>query len=335
MKEAQYYSSDGIRTECLLCPHHCTLEPDDAGRCRVRRNVGGKMVTDAYGRISAAHLDPIEKKPLYHFFPGREIYSVGSIGCNLRCKFCQNCQISQSSADDLPLLARRKPEEVVGEARNLPGNIGLAYTYNEPGVWLEFLLDMARGGRLAGMKNVVISNGFLSSGPLGDLMKLTDAFNIDLKAFSEDFYRRLTFSSLEPVKDSIRQIHQAGVHLEITHLLIPGLNDKEKEFEEMVSWLESTLGENCILHLSKYFPNYRLNHPPTPLSTLLKFYHIAKKAFPFVYLGNVGYQQEGRDTHCSDCGQTVIRRSGYQTDTSGLNSEGKCVHCNHQIAVSA
>lgn len=333
MREALYYQRNGRQTGCLLCPHQCQLNPDESGRCRVRRNVEGTLITDAWGRISAAHLDPVEKKPLYHFFPGREIYSIGSIGCNLRCKFCQNCQISQSSADDLPLLRRKRPEEVVADARAIPGNVGIAYTYNEPGVWIEFLLDIAREAGKQGLKNVVVSNGFLSPGPLEDLISVTDAFNIDLKAFTEDFYHKVTFSSLEAVKDSIRQIHQAGVHLEITHLVIPGLNDSEKEFSGMLEWLSTTLGKDCILHLSKYFPNHRLNHPPTPLSLLLKFFHLARQVFPYVYLGNVGFQEEGRDSFCGACGNPVIFRSGYQADPSGLDEDGNCIHCKEKIAV--
>lgn len=333
MKEALFYTTRESILQCCLCPHNCEIDIGDTGRCKVRRNVEGKLHAETWGRVSAIHSDPIEKKPLYHFHPGKRILSVGTVGCNLSCKFCQNCQISQSSVEDLPLLSRKSPEEVVSEALAIPENIGIAFTYNEPTVWIEYVLDIARLAKEKGLKTVMVSNGFINPEPLEEVIEVIDAFNIDLKSFSEEFYRRITFSTLEPVKQTIQRISGSGRHLELTNLVIPGLNDDADTFTEMLEWIRAECGEKTVLHISRYFPNHRLNLPPTPMSTLKKLFAKSKEYLPFVYLGNVGYEKEGRDTYCSSCHSLSISREAYHSEPTGLDARGNCLHCHERIAV--
>ncbi|MBE0640539.1 MAG: AmmeMemoRadiSam system radical SAM enzyme, partial [Bacteroidales bacterium] len=289
MKEALFYRAEEGGLRCTLCPHLCLVKEGSTGTCRVRRNAGGRLVADTYGRVSSIHTDPVEKKPLYHYFPSRNILSMGTAGCNLHCRYCQNCQISQSSIDELPLLSHRSPEEVVRIALDTPGNLGIAFTYNEPTVWLEFMLDIAILAKEAGLKTVAVTNGFILPEPLDRMLEVTDAFNVDLKGFTEEFYRKITFASLGPVLDALVSIQKAGKHLELTSLIVPGLNDNQEIFRDMISWICDKLGKNTPLHLSRYFPMHRMNLPPTPLDTLMKLSDIARERMPYIYLGNVGY----------------------------------------------
>lgn len=294
MKEASYYEkTSALEVICHLCPHECRISEGHRGNCRVRRNKNGTLIAENYGRVSAMHLDPIEKKPLYHFFPGSHILSAGSIGCNLSCKFCQNCEISQVSIDDRPLLPFKTPEEIVAAALNQPGNIGIAFTYNEPVVWFEYMEDIAVQAKAAGLATVMVTNGFVNPAPLERLIDLIDAFSVDLKAFTDEFYHRITFSSLEPVKNSLKQISKAGKHLEVTNLVIPDLNDDPLVFEEMVQWMALELGKDTVLHISRYFPMHRMTKPPTPLATLQRLSEIASRHLNYVYIGNVPYFDNG------------------------------------------
>ena len=332
MLEAKYYkvlSNNTVR--CELCPHYCKLLPGERGKCGVRKNIEGKLIAENYGVVSSIHLDPIEKKPLYHFYPGSSILSIGSVGCNLSCSFCQNCDISQTTVDDYPWLRHHTINQVLSYNDNYPDNLGIAYTYNEPTVYFEFMIDLAQEVKKNGLKNVMISNGFITKEPLNQALEYIDAFNIDLKAFDNHFYKEFSDARLKPVKDSLVKIRMAGKHLEITNLVIPTLNDERNEFEEMVKWIKNELGPHTVLHLSKYFPAYRLNYPPTPTETIAELFDISKTYLPYTYTGNLNFSP-GKNTYCHNCASLLIEREGgYITRIKGLNKQGKCTSCGMEI----
>ena len=281
-----------------------------------------------YGVTSGHSLDPVEKKPLYHFFPGRNILSIGSYGCNMRCDFCQNYHISQSRAGSFS--PGTDPDILAIEALNAPNNIGLAFTYNEPVIWFEFIMDTAAKIREMGMYNVMVSNGFVNRNPLNDLLEFIDAFNIDLKSYNDQFYAKLTGAELEPVKNALKQIAKAGKHLEITTLIIPGRNDSEQEMEMESKWISEELGNETPLHLSRYFPMYKRDDPVTPESTLTRLSDKASEHLKYVYVGNTS-SIRGQDTACSKCGKIVTRRSGYNTRLLNLDSKGNCTGCGNTV----
>ena len=327
MREAMYYEqAAGGAVNCALCPHRCRIAAGRVGICKVRKNIEGKLYSINYGRISSWALDPIEKKPLYHFFPGSMIFSVGSIGCNFRCKFCQNWQIAQLT--DIP-TQELSPEELIRAAERQAGNIGIAYTYNEPTIWYEYVLVCAKLARQKGLKNVLVTNGFIEKEPLEELLPYIDAMNIDVKAFSEDFYQDLTFGRLSPVKRTV-EIAQARCHVEVTTLIIPGMNDEDEEIEELARWLAS-LRKDIPLHLSRYFPNYKLDLPPTPVDRIKTARDIAKKYLDYVYTGNI-IDDVGSNTYCPSCGKLVIKRSGYITHSKV--KDNKCPHCKAYISIT-
>ncbi len=331
--EAQFYSvEDGKDVKCLLCPHLCVLRPGQSGICRVRTNVGGKLVSDNYGLLCSLHSDPIEKKPLYHYFPGSRILSAGTVGCNLRCRFCQNYEISQTAVKDYPHLHPYTPQEIVALAIADNGNTGIAYTYNEPTVWYEFVKDVALPAANAGLKNVMVTNGYINPEPLRELIPLINAFSVDLKAFTENFYKRLTSSRLAPVLETLSIIRKSGRHLEITNLLIPDENDNEHDFREMMKWIQGELGPETILHLSRFFPTYKLIHNATPEALLLKFYDIACEYLSFVYTGNTR-SDAGRSTCCPECGELLISRQGYISTVLMLNGKPECPACGRKVPV--
>lgn len=329
-----YYIKSGDRLQCLLCPHHCTIKKDAAGICGVRRNNNGILISENYALLSAINFDPIEKKPLYHFFPGSVILSLGSIGCNMRCKCCQNWQISQAGISEFNYGKSYPPEEILRLAKSKAGNIGVAYTYNEPTVWYEYMLDTARLVHEAGMKNCMVTNGYISEEPLNELMEYMDAFNIDLKAFNDHFYKTQTGASLEPVKETLQLLAKNNKHLEITNLVIPTLNDDEKEFTGMVEWIAKELGEKTVLHLSRYHPMYKLDIRATGSDLLEKFYNLATERLSHVFVGNISIKNY-QDTKCPNCGKTVIRRTGYFIENDGIIKSGNCRYCGEPIAVSS
>jgi len=277
--------------------------------------------------ISGFALDPIEKKPLYHYFPGSSILSIGSYGCNLRCDFCQNYHISQNVPGNSSEPAT--PGEILDHVRKARNNTGIAFTYNEPVIWFEFVRDVARLVKEAGFHTVMVSNGYVSADPLKEYLTLIDAFNIDLKAFSEDFYRKITGASLEPVKESLRMIAKAGNHLEVTTLLVPGLNDSKNEMEELVKWVAGELGRYVPFHISRYFPMHKRKEGATPNETLMRFYEIAKKYLDYVYVGNV-MTDSGQDTHCPECRRLITERSGYKV-LHVNTTDGNCSGCGKKI----
>ena len=312
------------KAECMLCPHCCKLAKDKEGICRVRKNNGDKIELLTYGVLSGYALDPIEKKPLYHFYPGHNILSIGSYGCNMRCDFCQNYNISQNIPTSL--IHDATPEKIVSDALSAENNLGIAFTYNEPIIWFEYMIDVAVEVKNRGLFTAMVSNGYINSVPLSELLPLIDAFNIDLKAFNNDFYRKFTGTDIQPVKDALRQIARSGKHLEITTLIIPGRNDSQKEMALQVEWIAGELGENVPLHLSRYFPTYKRDDPATSQETLNKMYEIASEKLDYVYIGNT-VSDRGHNTTCHKCGITVTERSGYRTRLVNLNSEGMCTGC--------
>ena len=331
MEKALFFEKLGDnKVKCNLCPHNCIINEGKRGLCRVRKNIKGELYSEVYGKISALHFDPIEKKPLYHYYPGKIILSLGSIGCNLYCKFCQNWEISQTSIDDYPYLKDYSVDEIIDIALKKTDNIGIAYTYNEPIVWYEYMLDIAKQAKKKNLKNVMVTNGFINKGPLENIIPFIDAFSVDLKGYTEEFYKNLTSSKLEPVKKSLKLIKDRGKHLEITNLVIPTLNDDEKIFEDMVCWIADEIGKDTVLHLSRYFPTYKLNIEPTPLTKLVELFEIAKKRLNYVYLGNVTFS-EGSDTFCSNCGKLLIKRQGYSTKVVGIDNKGNCKYCGNKI----
>jgi pyruvate formate lyase activating enzyme len=323
-----FTEKSGDKLECLLCPHFCKLAIGKTGICGVRKNTGESIELTTYGVISGYSLDPVEKKPLYHYFPGHNILSMGSYGCNMRCDFCQNYHISQNIPGNK--ISEKQIDKIVNDSLNADNNIGVAFTYNEPIIWYEFMRDVAEKIKNKGLHTVMVSNGFVNPGPLKEIIQFIDAFNIDLKAFNNDFYKKLTGSELEPVKNSLRQIAHSGKHLEVTTLIIPGENDDEKDMELQTTWMAKELGKDIPFHLSRYFPTYKRNNPPTTEGSLKKLFEIASEKLDYVYLGN-SHSGSGQNTACPECGTTVTIRSGYETETVNLDNEGKCTGCGNQI----
>ena len=326
--ESQFYiTADSDSVECQLCPHNCRIKSDRLGICNTRLNRNGILESVLWGVIASSSLDPIEKKPLYHFFPGKHIYSIGGYGCNLKCVFCQNSDISQYVPQNINTLRIIPPKEIAFKASIYPNCIGVAFTYNEPTISFEYMLEVAKLSKEDGMMNVMVSNGFINPKPLSILLEHIDAFNIDLKAFTDDFYRKHTGGRLEPVLNTLKAIRRSGKHLEVTFLIIPNLNDNEDDAKAMFDWIAKELGEQTVLHLSRYHPSYLLNNPPTPHDTLLRFYHLAKEKLQFVYLGNIHTENHGHDTACPKCGSIVIKRDGFYSKPIGLDLEGSCEKC--------
>ncbi len=306
MRAAEFWEIREGKIDCRLCPNRCLLAEGRRGRCHGRGARDGKMTLYNYPIAVAAHLDPIEKKPLYHFFPGSAILSVGTFGCNLSCRFCQNCEISQQEVpgDEVP------PARLAEMAARAPDNIGVAFTYTEPGIWFEYIKDTAPLLRQAGQQVVLVTNGYLEDAPWRELCGLTDAMNIDLKSFREAFYRDLCGGQLAPVLRNIETAVRAGVHVELTTLVVTGRNDDPAEFEEMVRWV-AALSPEIPHHISRFFPRFRETAPPTPTATLVTFAEIARRHLRYVYVGNADLDQ-GQDTLCPTCRATVIERHGYR-----------------------
>ncbi len=283
MREALYYDKlDSKKVHCRLCPNDCVIPGSKKGACGVRINKGGILYTEVYGKTTGIALDPIEKKPLYHYHPGQMILSIGTKGCNLHCKFCQNWHISQEiDAPTEPVT----PEEIVEKAKAC-GSFGIAYTYNEPFIWYEFVLDTARLARKSGLENVLVTNGYVNIEPLENMLPLIGAMNIDLKSFDEDFYLKVCRGRLKPVLDVVKRSARS-CHVELTTLIIPTLNDSPEEMEKLVGWIYDNLGDKVPLHFSRYFPCCNMDIQPTPVETLKMAERIAKKKLRYVYLGNV------------------------------------------------
>jgi len=331
MQALFYHKLENNKVQCRLCPHNCIISENKSGICRVRTNKKGDLISENYGVVSSIGFDPIEKKPLYHFYPGNEILSIGSLGCNLKCKFCQNWQISQCGVNDFERAKSfYKPERIIHIAETRKTNIGIAYTYNEPTIFYEFMMDIAKEASEKGLKNVLVSNGYINPEPLKELNEYINAYSIDLKAFNNFFLKEYTQSELEPVKETLINIVKAKKHLEITNLVIPTLNDNEQEFEQMMRWIKNELGENIVMHISRYYPTYKLNIEPTSIEKLTSLYKIASKYLKYVYLGNIMLSEEN-NTHCPNCGTVIVSRKGYAITRQNLDEKGCCTHCGNLI----
>lgn len=324
MREARYYRTEDSKAICQLCPKECTIGEGRTGFCRVRKNIDGKLYTQNYAACSSYALDPIEKKPLYHFYPGSYILSLGTWGCNFACQFCQNWQIAQADPETVELLPDKAVELALQQGQR---NIGIAFTYSEPSVWYEYILDTAKAGHQAGLKNVLVTNGFINKDPLAELLPFIDAMNIDIKAFNSEYYHEICAGRLDDVKRTVDQAAK-DCHVEITTLIVPNLNDSHAELRDLAKWLAG-INKDIPLHFSRYFPNYKMQEQPTPLKTMQMAYETARQYLNYVYLGNVG--SSGSDTECPRCGAVVIDRL---QENSSLTDDNKCLSCGMQIKIS-
>lgn len=331
MKEALFYEKlDGMKVQCRLCPNECVIPQGRKGACRARQNHHGTLYSIVYGLPCTAGADPIEKKPLFHFLPGSRSYSIATPGCNLHCKWCQNWQISQRGPDETQCF-RMEPEQVVENAINA-GCKSIAYTYVEPAIFYEYVLDTAKLAHKEGLANIMVTNGYINQKPVMKLYKHIDAVNIDLKGFTEELYKKYCGGKLQPVLDTIKTVHKMGVWTELTTLLIPGLNDTEKTVRDMCAWIKKELGVKVPLHFSRFFPYYKMTHvPPTPQESLKRAYDIAKEeGLKYVYIGNTRIEGT-EDTYCPKCGKKVIDR-GMMLDAGATNMKaGKCGFCGAKI----
>jgi len=330
-KEADFYVNLPDSVQCKLCPHECRLGINDRGFCRVRVNKENKLYTIAYGNPCAVHNDPIEKKPLSHFLPGTSAFSIATAGCNLRCKNCQNWQISQFRPEDTQ-NADLMPEQVVEEAQKV-GAHSIAYTYTEPSIFYEYMIDTAKLAKKAGLRNVWVTAGYLNEKPLRKLCKYMDAANIDLKGFTDRFYIKVTGARLKPVLNSIKILKEENVWFEVTNLIVPTLSDDETLYEEMVQWLYNNIGPNYPIHISRFHPQYKLVFlPATSIKLLHRLRDIAMNVgMNYVYIGNIPDNlNKGKDTYCPKCNKVVIERIGY-TITQYHIKDGKCTFCDYKI----
>lgn len=318
-----------MAVQCELCPKYCVISKGQSGECRIRVNLDDRLAAVTYSYPCAIHVDPIEKKPLFHFLPGTRILSLATAGCNLHCKNCQNWEISQANPESVEAF-HLPPEDIGRMARsyNVPS---VAYTYTEPLVYYEYSLDLSINARREGIKNVLVTAGYLNTEPLKKIYKYTDAANIDLKALSDSFYRDVCGGSLKPVLESLVLAKSMGVHVEVTNLVIPTLNDSEKDLKNLSSWIFANLGAETPLHFSRFYPQYRMQHlPPTSSETLLRARATAYEAgLHYVYLGNLPYT-EGENTYCPGCKKILISRGGYQILLNNVE-DGRCASCKKEI----
>ena len=333
MHRARFYTKEEDRSICcLLCPQHCRITEGMAGFCGARRVVEGELYSANYGFCAAAHWDPIEKKPLYHYLPGQSVLSLGTLGCNLSCRFCQNWTLARGTPEAEAAGIRLSPQRVLEmlQHKGPPDTVlGAAYTYNEPTVWYEFVYDTARLLHSCGYRNVMVTNGFISLKALKELLPVIDAFNIDVKAFSDGFYRKYCLGALRPVLEAV-ELAAAHSHVEVTCLLIPTLNDDLSELEALSQWLGG-IDRGIPLHFSRYFPQYQLDLPSTPLETLKRAREIARRSLHYVYLGNVDLPGSA-DTLCPRCGTLLIRRRQYAPVVCGL-AGNHCDNCAETVPI--
>jgi len=315
--------SENGKVQCLLCPHFCLIPIGGNGKCLIRKNIDGMLQQTAYAEMTSASFDPIEKKPLYHFHPGKDILSIGTNGCNMACRHCQNWHISTQETN----RQSTSPESLIRLSRK-NRSIGIAYTYNEPLVWFEFVYECAKAFCADGQANVLVTNGQINPEPLAELIPYIDAANIDLKGFTDEFYKN-EGGYLQTTKNTIEAMSEAGIHIELTNLLIPTLNDDPKTFRDMCIYI-SSINKNIPLHISRYFPQYKSEKSVTNEKTLLEFRDIAKMYLNYVYLGNVSIQ-ESSDTFCPQCGKKIIERTGYHTKC--LTDENICQNCSTRLSI--
>lgn len=330
LKEALFYQKlDNKVVQCRLCPRRCTIPDGKRGFCGVRENRDGILYTLVYAKPVAIHIDPIEKKPLFHFLPSTTAFSIATAGCNLRCKFCQNWQISQAKPEEVDYMYL-EPRDLVKKVK-ASGSRTLAYTYTEPTIFYEYMLDVAKLAKAEGIKNIMHSAGYINEEPLRQLAKYLDAANIDLKGFKDEYYAKMSEATLEPVLKTLKILKQEGVHLEITNLVLPGYNDDIDLITKMCLWIKENLGPDTPLHFSRFFPMYKLiSLNPTPVESLERARQIALDCgLRYVYIGNVG-GHPAENTYCPKCKKIVIERKGYFIVQNNI-ADGKCKFCGEEI----
>ena len=332
VKTKYWHLLEDGRVQCDLCPRECKLHEGQQGLCFVRENQDNEIVLTTYGRSSGFCIDPIEKKPLNHFLPGTPVFSFGTAGCNLACKFCQNWDISKSR--EMDTLADAASPEMIAKTAEEYNCKSVAFTYNDPIIFHEYAIDVAQACRERDIKTVAVTAGYINPEPRSEFFKYMDAANVDLKSFSEHFYHKITGSHLEPILDTLKYIkHETDCWLETTTLIIPGENDSEKELTEMCEWVVENLGPDVPMHFSAFHPDFKMmNIPSTPLSTLTMARDIAMKAgVRYAYVGNV-HNKDADSTWCYKCGELLIERDWYELGKWNLNAEGCCRSCGTRVA---
>jgi len=331
-KEAMAYSrrSDGS-VQCGLCPRACIIKDNRRGVCRVRENRNGTLFTLIYGLTTAEAVDPIEKKPLFHFWPGSNTYSISTLSCTFFCPWCQNWEISQASPEEV-YSQELTPEEVIKRARR-SGSPSISYTYNEPLLWYEFIYDTSRLAKENGIHNILVTNGYITQDALLPIVKRIDAANVDVKGFTESFYKTYCKGDLESVLSATKSMKREGVHVEVTNLIIPGINDSMEEIRQLSSWIRDEISEDTPLHFSRFFPHYKMvDRPATPFETLLEAKKVAEgEGLQFVYIGNVPGGDES--TYCPNCKYLLIRRIGFDILNVDLSKDNKCPNCGFGINI--
>ena len=331
-QEARFYRKlEGGRVQCELCPHGCVVSDGKRGVCGVRANRDGILYSLVHSRVSAANVDAIEKKPLFHYLPGTSAFSIATVGCNLRCKYCQNWDISQSRPETS--AAEWMPPEVVVELARQCGCASIAYTYNEPAIWAEFMMETADAARAAGLGNVAISNGYVQHEALVEAYGRMDAVKIDVKAFTEKFYREIAGAALKPVLENLVTLRGLGKWIEIVYLVVPTLNDSDEELKGLAKWIKGNLGKDVPLHFTRFHPEFELRDlPSTPVAALERARGFAvAEGLEYVYIGNVP-GHAAQDTCCPGCGKLLVERTGFTVTQMKIGAEGACPFCKRAIA---
>lgn len=330
MEKARFFEKlDSGKVRCSACNFRCILEEGKRGICGVRKNINGDLYSLVYGRVIAMHVDPIEKKPLFHFYPGTTAFSVGTIGCDFKCDFCQNYDISQYSKDNNKIIGEETTPRKIVESAIKNNCKSVAYTYNEPVIFIEFALDTSRFAKNKGLKNVWVTNGYETEESLNAMHNLIDALNIDLKSFSDEFYKKICGARLQPVLNTIKKAHSLGFWIEITTLLIPEKNDSNEELKKIAKFIAS-IDKDIPWHISRFFPHYKMNDiNPTSLEDLKRAYKIGKTSgLNYVYVGNIA-DEKLESTYCPKCKQVFIKRKGYSID---IIKSSECLKCGEKIA---
>jgi len=332
VKEAMLYEKIGDKkVQCNLCAHRCKINEGKKGICLVRENKDGTLYTLVYGRTISQHVDPIEKKPLFHFYPGTTAYSISTVGCNFKCQFCQNWEISQMVRDEHLIMGNEaSPKSIVENAKKY-GSKSIAYTYTEPTIFFEYAYDTAKLAHEVDIKNVFVTNGYMTEEAIKKFEPYLDAANIDIKSFSDDFYRKLCGAKLQPVLDALKLMKKLGIWVEVTTLIIPTLNDSPDELRKIAKFIVNELGDNTPWHISRFYPSYNLkDKPPTPIDTIHKAREIGlNEGLKYVYEGNVP-GSTGENTYCPNCKNLVIQRLGYQIIKKDIK-DGICQYCGFKI----
>jgi pyruvate formate lyase activating enzyme len=320
------------KVQCHLCAHHCNIAEGRVGVCFVRENIGGKLFTSTYGNVISRHVDPVEKKPLYHFYPGSRAYSIATPGCNFRCPWCQNWEISQLPRLGAKLREERIPVEEIVSAAISTGCRSIAYTYTEPTIFFEYAFDIAQKAKDVGLSNIFVTNGYMSQEMLSMIHPYLDAANVDLKAFRDKTYRRFIGARLQPILDNLKTMKALGIWLEVTTLVVPDLNDDESELRDAARFMAQELGPDTPWHISRFFPNYQMeDRPITPEKTLRRALQIGlEEGLHYIYLGNIG-MNEGNITKCPNCHQDLIRRSQFGVIANFIGEKNLCPKCGHEI----